>query len=162
MLLLMCLWVLAMISGLIWASRWTVLLNALTVLVFLGVKGTHLAHWTGWLQLGVFVLTPWLLAAEQGRQRSTVRQLHATEADQLAKLSDSARSLLSLQDATKQLERQITHITDVYHVSKETARALHLVELFESTCWPPYRIMTNWAADAKNGIQADIRELIRA
>ncbi|MBI4343657.1 MAG: GGDEF domain-containing protein [Candidatus Omnitrophica bacterium] len=123
-------WVLAMASGLSWARLWTGFLTLVTVAAFAGLQSASLGAWHGWFQLGVLGLTPWLLAAERRRDQVLRRQLQARESQRLSELSTIARSALSLQTANQQLERQIAEVADVYHVSKETARALHRNELF--------------------------------
>lgn len=133
MAVLICLWMLAVISGLSWARRYTSLFTALTALAFVAVRAEALTHPAGWLQLGVLLLTPWLLAAQQERAKADLKRAQREEAEQMAQMQEAARSLLSLQMATRRLENQIAHITDVYHVTKQTARALHLKELFDSS-----------------------------
>jgi len=133
MLLVMVCWTLSMVSGLIWARWWTGVFTAATVIVFCWAQAATLAHWPGWIQLAAFGLTPWLLAAQQNRQEQLLSRLHAEEAKRMMGLSDDARTLLSLQATAHQLETKITHITDVYHVTKETTRALHLKELFAAS-----------------------------
>jgi diguanylate cyclase (GGDEF)-like protein len=89
------------------------------------------ASWAWWLQAAARAGGPWLLAAQQRREQALRRRLQAQEAERVEKLSTAARSLLSLESATRALERQIGEITDVYHVSKAAGRALHTRELFE-------------------------------
>jgi len=132
MLTLFC-WVLAMASGLCWARPYTALATAATLLAFVVMQGEALAHGIGWLQLAALGTTPWLLAAQRQRYEEAVRRLHAEEAADVMRLSESARALLSLQDAMQQMESQIAQITDLYHVTKETARALHVGELFAAS-----------------------------
>ncbi len=126
-------WLLAMASGLCWARLYVALATAATLLVFAGTQGAALGHATGWLQLMTLGATPWLLAAQRWRYEDEVRRLHAEEAVEVMRLSESARSLLSLQDAMQQADAQIAQITDLYHVTKETARALHVRELFAAS-----------------------------
>ena len=133
MLIVMLCWILAMVSGLSWGRWWTGLLSCVTALVFVITQAATLAHLTGWLHLFILGLTPWLLAAQRTSDEQRVKALHADEAQQMAHLSEAARSLLSLQGSTQQVESQITELTDVYHVTKETVRALHLNELFEAS-----------------------------
>lgn len=126
-------WTLAMASGLCWARLYTALAVAATLLAFAVTQGEALAHGIGWLQLAALGGTPWLLAAQRRRYEEEVRRLHAEEAAEVMRLSESARSLLSLQDAMQQAEAQIARITDLYHVTKQTARALHVGELFAAS-----------------------------
>ena len=130
MALIMSCWVLAMVSGLSWGRRWTSGFTLMTVAVFLWTRSGTLTHWTGWLQLSVVGLTPWLLATQRRRDEQQLSALQAEEAQQTAHLSEAARSLLSLQTSAQQMETQLTDITNVYHLTKATAAALHLTELF--------------------------------
>ena len=142
MLLVMACWLLAMISGLCWARWWTGVFTVVTAAGALWVQAfprpgavdaAVSGAFAGWVQLGVLTLTPWLLAFQQGHREDVVKTLHAEEAETMAGLSDAARRLLSVQAKTQQLEAQIASITDVYHVTKETGRALHLAELFSAS-----------------------------
>ncbi|MBI3330864.1 MAG: GGDEF domain-containing protein [Candidatus Omnitrophica bacterium] len=133
MLLILSCWILAMASGLCWARPYTALATASTLLAFVVMQGEALAYGIGWLQLAALGATPWLLAAQRQRYEEAVRRLHAEEAADVMRLSESARALLSLQDAMQQMESQIAQITDLYHVTKETARALHVGELFAAS-----------------------------
>ena len=126
-------WVLAMGAGLAWSRAWTGLLTGVTALIFLLTQGVLLAGWVGWVQLGILVATPALLAAQQRSDQLVVKGLHAEEAKRRSLLSQAARSLMSLQGSIQEIEAQIGAITDVYHVTKETAGTLHLRELFDST-----------------------------
>jgi len=130
---MMIFWILAMVSGFSWSRFWTGVFTASTVVLFLWLQGSALAHWTGWVQLGTLGLTPWLIAAQQTSDRRRLKALHAEEAECMTRLSESVRSLLSLQTSAQQMEAQITEISDVYHVTKETAKALHLNELFTAS-----------------------------
>ncbi len=133
MLLVMACWVLAMIAGLTWARWGTGLFTTLAAIAFLWTQGGAVAHVSGWFQLIVLALTPWLLAAQQTRDDQARKVLHGQEAQEMSHLSEAARTLLSLQSEAQKLESQITEMTDVYHVTKETVRALHLSELFEAS-----------------------------
>ena len=133
MILVMICWVLAMISGLCWARWWTTALTAATLIAFLWTQAGTLGEWGGWVQVAAFGITPWLLAAQQRRDEQRLKRLHVREAEAMTRLSDEARSLLSLQASTQQLETQITQLTDVYHVTKDTGRALRLPELFSAS-----------------------------
>jgi diguanylate cyclase (GGDEF)-like protein len=131
-LVLVC-WVLAMVAGLWWARVWTGSAVALTMLAFIWTQSAALAAWTGWVQLAVLTMTPWLLAAQREREEALLQRLHAQEAAQVARLADAARELMSLRAETQRLEQQISEIADVYRVTKETARTLHLSELFDAS-----------------------------
>ena len=133
MVIVTSLWLLAMVSGLCWARRYTAALSAVTALAFIATEAETLLAWTGWLQLAALGATPWLLAAQRLQDALTVRRLHDEEAARLAKLSEAARSLLSLQRSTDQMEAQISQITDLYHVTKEPSRAMHVKELFAAS-----------------------------
>ena len=133
MLTVIVLWVAAMVAGLSWTSGYAALLTTATVIAFAWTQASTLGHWTGLAQLAGFGLTPWLLAAQRGRDESVLKQLHAEEAVEVAHVSEAVRTLLSLQSATQQMETQITQITDLYHVTKETSRALHIAELFAAS-----------------------------
>ncbi len=126
-------WLAAMISGLYWARRYTAILSAVTALTFIATESDTLLAWTGWLQLAALGATPWLLAAQRLRDAQTVKRRQDEEAARLAKFSEAARSLLSLQCSTSQMEAQLTQITDLYHVTKETSRAMHVKELFAAS-----------------------------
>ena len=127
--MLIC-WIFAMLSGLLWARPWTVLLTIATLVACVWTQAASLAHWTGWLRLAVVTLSPWWLAWQRGGEEARRARLHAEEAKRMAQLSETARALLSLQTSTRQMDAQITDITDLYHITKETARTLHLNELF--------------------------------
>ena len=127
-------WIIAMICGLCWSRWWTGLATGLTALVLLVTRAPALAHWAGWMQLTVMVMSPWLLSAQRADDERALKELHAEEAKKGKQLSETARTLMTLQTSAKQLETQIGDITDVYHVTKATARALHLSELFSATC----------------------------
>ena len=126
-------WVLAMVSGLCWAPLYTGILTMVTLLAFTWTQQAVLADWTTWLQLAAFGVTPWLLSAQRTREQGVLKRLHTQEAQEMARLGEAARSLLSLQQATQQMETQITEITDFYHITKEAARAMRLRELFEAS-----------------------------
>ncbi len=125
-------WMLAMISGLWWSRQWTLVGIGLTAVTFLATQASILTQASGWLQVGVLLAMPWLLALQRERDQQALVALKATEAQRSTKLGQLARSLLSLQHASQQLEAQITQLTEVYHVTKQTSRALHLMELFSA------------------------------
>ncbi|MBI4004040.1 MAG: GGDEF domain-containing protein [Candidatus Omnitrophica bacterium] len=129
----MLFWVLAMVSGLCWARWWTGMFTAATLLVFLWTQAGTLGDWAGWMQLAAFGITPWLLAAQQARDERRLKILHAEEAEAMTRLSETARSLMTLQTSTQQLEKEIGKITDLYHVTKDTGRALRLPDLFSAS-----------------------------
>ena len=119
-----------MLSGLCWARFYTAALTGVTVIAFAWTQAPLLANGAGWTQLAVLAATPWLLAFQQEQARAQMAGLRAQEADEMAQISTAARSLLSLQHATQQMENQIAEITDLYRITKETVRALHLPQLF--------------------------------
>ena len=133
MTLLIVLWVLAMIAALSWARWSAAVLAAATAVVFLATRAETLSDGVGWLQFAVFVAGPWLLAAQRQREEARFKRQQRQEAQQMSHLQEAAQSLLSLQMATRRLEGQITQITDVYHVTKQTSGALHFKELFTSS-----------------------------
>lgn len=126
-------WILAMVSGLIWTRWWTGCFTLLTVSTFLWTSTGLLGQMAGWMQLAVLGLTPWFLAAQRQVDWENLKALHAEEAVEMAQLSEAARSLMSIQTAMQQMETQLTDITNVYHVTKATAWALHLSELFTAS-----------------------------
>ena len=126
-------WAVAMLAGVSWARMYARLAIAATALAFLVTQASTLSAWSGWFRLGILVLTPWLLAAQRQREEQALRALHAEEARGAAHLSEAARSLLAIEAATRSTEAQVTEITDVYHVTKETSRALHVDELFTAS-----------------------------
>lgn len=142
MMVMMTCWFAAMLSGLFWAWRWTGVLTTLTVVTFLGTQAPMLAHWTGWVQLGALGLSPWLLAAQRIQHERLLKRLHADEAQQMTRLSEAARALGFLQASMQGMETQITEITDVYRVTKEASRALHVQELFATSLETVPRLLT--------------------
>jgi len=130
MLLVIPLWVVAMIAGLTW-RRWVVAATTgMTVLTCLTQDSLMAKPSMGWLVLLLVGITPWLLAAQRAHQEKRLRRSQRTEAVKLAHLQERARSLVHLQAANQRLESQIAQITDLYHVTKETARALRVEDLF--------------------------------
>ncbi len=130
MLIVVALWLLAMVSGCLWSRWWTVLCAGAMAIAFIVTQQAALTHWIGWAQLLVLSLVPvWMVAARE-RYEAGLRALQREEASRMARLSENARALLSLQAATRRLEGEVAEITDVYHVTKETSRALHIEELF--------------------------------
>lgn len=133
MLLVTLCWLLAMCSSLWWRRVWTGVCTAITAAVFLFTEASPLSTGLSWAQLCVFTMTPWLLALQRERSHAALQALHAEEAERSSQLSEAARSLLTLQGSQQQLEREIAQMTEVYHVTKETSRAMHLRELFEAS-----------------------------
>lgn len=140
--LVMACWVLAMMAGLLWARPYVSLCTLVTLFACVVTQPSLLTTWLGWIQMGTFGLTPWLLASQRARGERLLKHAHTEEALQMTGLSDSARSLLSLQSAMQQMETQITEITDLYHVTKETARAMHVNELFTASLTMAPRFLT--------------------
>lgn len=124
------LWVLAMIAGLCWARWAVVLFSALAVLGLVIASPSGIFLPAGWFQLVAFGVTPWLLAAQRLTHETYRRRLQATEALRVSRLQQAERRLLDLQAKIRAIEAQITQITDVYHVTKETVRAMRVGELF--------------------------------
>jgi diguanylate cyclase (GGDEF)-like protein len=122
----------AMIAGMSWARWWAGVFMASTAIVFIATQPASFAHWTGWAQLLVLALSPMPLVWARARDEQQLKSLHEQEARKMVSLSEAARSLLAFQQRTQQLEQRIAEIVEVYHVSKETNRALHLSELFAS------------------------------
>jgi len=130
MIVVIGLWVLAMIAGLCWA-RWAVtLLSALAVVGSIAVAPSNVLQPAGWFQLVAFGITPWLLAAQRLTHEAYLRRLQATEAFRVSRLQQAVRHLLDLQAKIRRTEARIAQITDVYHVTKETVRAMRIDELF--------------------------------
>jgi diguanylate cyclase (GGDEF)-like protein len=130
LILILALWLLATISGLCWSRVWTIALSGVSVLLFAILMPTQLLAWTGWVFLLLLVGFPWLFAAEQARATEALRVGQRQQAERMSRLSESARTLLALEASSHQMERQITELTELYHVTKETSRALHGQELF--------------------------------
>lgn len=129
MLIIAC-WVVSMVSGLMWARWWTAGCCLVTGMVFIWTQAPVFGAPGVWVQLAVLTGSPWLLAEAQERDARALKALHADEAVRMSRLSESARSLLSLQNANHLMDTQIVEIGEVYHVTKETSRALHFEELF--------------------------------
>ena len=128
--LVMPVWVLAMIAGVCWA-RWSVaVLAAASVLMSGALQASHLAQPAGWIGVIVVGVTPWLLAAQRSRYERRVRRLQARESVKVSQLQEQAHGLLRLQRENEERESVITNITTLYHVTRATARALHVQELF--------------------------------
>lgn len=142
MLAVMVCWAVSVASGLMWRPWVTGVLTAALAGVWVLVRpsGGHGIPAAGWwvrweslAELGLLAGGPWLLAAQQARDRRAMKRLHAEEAAEVGQLSSTVRSLLSLQAATQQVEAHMAQIIDVYHVTKETVRALRLPELFSGS-----------------------------
>lgn len=126
------LWVFAMICAVYWQRAYTLCFIGAMLFVGILTQALSLSTFQGWLLLVVMVVTPWLLDAQRRSAAAELKRLHAQEASQMTHLSNSARSLMSLQGSAQQIEAQIAQITDLYHVTKETVRALHVRELFRA------------------------------
>ena len=127
---MVALWVLAMIAGLCWA-RWLVaVLAAASVLASGAHQLRHLTQPAGWVGVMVVGVTPWLLAAQRIRYERRVKRLQVRESVKKSQLQEQAHGLLRLQRENEERESAITQITTLYHVTKATARALHVQELF--------------------------------
>ena len=130
MVLIVLAWLLAMVSGLLWVRTNTIGCLVLAVAALLWQQGGLPGHWPGWVMLCAAVPIPWLLAAHRTREEAMVDSYHRQQAEHVVRNSEMARSLLDLQQGNQQVEGQITLISELYQVTKETARALHLEELF--------------------------------
>lgn len=123
-------WVLAMVAGLCWA-RWTVAILAIASVLMSGMlQLSHLAQPAGWVGVMAVGVTPWLLAAQRSRYERRVKRLQARESVKVSQLQDQAHGSLRLQRENQERESAIAQITTLYHVTKATARALHVQELF--------------------------------
>jgi len=126
------LWVLAVVAGLYWSRPIVATATAVTLGIAAAVMARQglLTQVMGWLELFAMGTTPWLLAAQRVRYQQRLKRLQAREALQLNALQQRVRSLSHLQGENQGLEARIIQITDLYHVSKETARALRVEDLF--------------------------------
>ncbi|MBI4323069.1 MAG: GGDEF domain-containing protein [Candidatus Omnitrophica bacterium] len=121
-------WMLAMVAGLCWA-RWAVAtLATASVLTSGALQLSHLGGPAGWVGVIAVGVTPWLLASQRSRYERRVKRLQARESVKLSQLQE--HGLLRLQRENEERESTITQITTLYHVTKATARALHVQELF--------------------------------
>ena len=129
--IVIALWVAAMTAGLCW-GRSIIAVTSLASVALAGALHPHaLARPAGWCELIVLGVSPWLLAAQRGRFEKLLKRAHLSEALHLTELQKLARSLTEWQSANQDLESQIGRITDVYHVTRATARAMRVDELFE-------------------------------
>ena len=124
------LWVLAMVAGLCWARWAVVVLTTTAVITALTVQPALVGQPAGWLQFLAFGTTPWLLAAQRTRHERRLKRLQARESVKLSALQEQAQSLHGLQRDNEQREAEIAQITNLYHVTKATSRALRVHELF--------------------------------
>jgi len=133
MLLVIALWVLAMVAGLLW-PRWVVaLLSGVTVVTSLILDPSISRQPTGWFLLGTVGITPWLLAVQRTGYERRLKRLQAGEATRMTRLQERIRTHAALQAENQQCEAEIAQITNLYHVTKDTARALRVEELFISS-----------------------------
>lgn len=123
-------WLLAMASGLLWARPYTLGCMALAALVLVWQGAALLGSWTGWVLLGSLALIPWLLAGHRAREEAVLDRYHRDQAEHVAKISELARTLLSMQRGNQSNDGQILQLSDLYQVTKETIRALRIEELF--------------------------------
>lgn len=130
MFLVMAWWMAAMVAAMRWRRGPLAALTAATVVAFLTATPRAVTHPLAWLELIAFGMTPWLVAAQRARQARRAKRLQASEAMKLGRLQAHTRQLLQQQAENQQLESRIAQITELYHVTKETARALHVEELF--------------------------------
>jgi diguanylate cyclase (GGDEF)-like protein len=80
--------------------------------------------------LAALTLVPWLLSEHRRREEAAVNQVHRQQAEHVVRVSEQARSLLEMQRRNQQRDGQIVQISDLYQLTKETARALRLEDLF--------------------------------
>jgi len=126
----MIVWTVAMLAGL-WGPRWvTGLLTAATLVLWIATQPVRWGDWAMWAQLAILSLGPWGLATQRRRDMHTFERLRAEERDEQGRLAEAARSLLSLQQSAQDMEAQVTQLIDVYRITKETARALRVADLF--------------------------------
>lgn len=123
-------WVLAMVAGLIW-PRWVVAVYSVAVVVLASVAqrptgGEPLT----WLPLVVFGATPWLLAAQRRRYLRRVTRAQGSDEVKRSRMQETGQSLANVHEMNQQLESAISRITDLYHVTKQTARAMRVEDLF--------------------------------
>jgi len=130
MCLLIVLWALAVTAGLCWV-RWAAIVASLAAMAGSIITNPGLFRGPlGWVELVAFGVTPWLLAEQRGRFQRRVRRFQGREAVRLSRLHAMARTLLERQAENQRLESQTSGITELYHVTKETARANRVGELF--------------------------------
>ncbi len=122
-----------MIAGVCWA-RWVVgIATAAPLLALRAAWPQALTTLVGWLLITAYGVTPSLLAAQRVRHQRRIKRLQGREAMKMSRLQERARSLLQLQGVAQRLESQIGQITDLYHVTRETAKALHVEQLFAAS-----------------------------
>ena len=131
MFVIMC-WLLSMIAALSWPPTYVTIGVIVTLLGAVRTQPVLFTGWAGWLQLAVMIFTPWVLAGRRARERAYLKQLRADEAAQMAALTQAKRRHSALECTTQRMESQIAEITDLYHVTKTTGRALHMHELFQT------------------------------
>lgn len=136
------LWVLAMITGLLWRRWAAVLLSLLAAALWWLGTPSGLTRPLGWVHLVALGATPWWLAALRGRFDKRLKRLLNAEAMSLSRLKTHHRDLQELRTTTGQLESQIAQITDLYHVTKQTAKAVHVDELFRRSLEVLPRLLT--------------------
>ena len=129
MMLAMGCWALAMVGGLLWSRTRVAMLIILTMGACVVGQPRLFQYLDGWLWLAMLGGTPWLLSGRRAAYRARIRDAQASKLRQLTRLQEIARAVLELQAMNRRLESQITQITELYHVTKETARALHVEEL---------------------------------
>jgi diguanylate cyclase (GGDEF)-like protein len=140
--LILALWTLAVLAGLLW-RRWpTLLLSAAAVIFWWLGSPSWLRHPVGWVQLIVLGATPAWLFVLRARVDKRLKRLLNAEAMHLSRLKSHRHELLELRTATAQRESQIAQITDLYHVTKQTSKALHVDELFRRSLEILPRLLT--------------------
>ncbi len=130
MVIAVALWMVAMAAGLCW-PRWVVgATTAATLLSAVIALPSCLSRPSGWLLLAAFGMTPSLLAAQRRRLAKRLRRLQRQQAVKLSRLQERERAVVHLHAGNQRLESQISQITELYHVTRDTARALRTEELF--------------------------------
>ncbi|MBI4596868.1 MAG: GGDEF domain-containing protein [Candidatus Omnitrophica bacterium] len=115
----------------LWGPAWAVALStAMTLAVFVMGQPQAFSGIFGWGYAGALAASPWVLAGERRRVGRIIRRYQQEQGARLARVSDASRALLSVQALNESQECRITQMADLYHVTKETSRALRMAELF--------------------------------
>lgn len=123
-------WVLAIVAGISW-PRWAVAWCSGLVVVVATFHPPAAASGVGrWVMVVLWGTTPWLVAAERARYHRRLAALQRLEVEKMVQLQEQQRALEACERTNRELEEVIGHLTDLYHVTKETSRALHVNELF--------------------------------
>jgi len=154
-------WMLVMASGLLWDRRYTQVLLLVLAVVAVATRTVTLTEWTGLARLLILGLSPWLLVSYREAAERLKDELHAQEAQQTTKLQDATRFSEEIQKANQDAEAHIAAITDLYRVTKETVRALHVKELFDASLTIAPRLLSagglrlmDWSGDKPQLLRA--------